>query len=310
MPKTFLPLFLLLASYTIGFAQVHITIKSTTDKVTLPYATIVNKSSSAMYSADKNGESLVATGIADSFHITYIGYKDLYIVLNATDKDKTIYLEPAIATLKAIVLQPCKLTKITKIKSDNKRDGSTFGGVTCSYIEKMPNNNTKFAVHLRGDKSWAKLQTLSFWVGGKWSWPNTPKNAFQSPLSLSFYSIDEATKTPRELLYDKPIFISPEKEGKQTLELDSLDISLPKEGVFVSFEFILDTAYQWKTTYKDTVTIHQGVRIDGAYTEGYGFVFFNFNTNSWFHPNGFDITNPTKIRGNLKLETTYKICKD
>jgi hypothetical protein len=94
------------------------------------------------------------------------------------------------------------------------------------------------------------------------------------------------------------------------LELDSFHIIIPNGGIFVSFEYILDTAYQWKTYYKDTVTIHQGVRIDGAFTEGLGFVFYNYNTNRWFHPNGFNITNPNKIRGNLKLETTYKICKD
>jgi hypothetical protein len=310
MAKIYLPFFLLLTSYTNGFAQVRITIKSATDKVALPYATIVNLKSGAMYSADKNGESLVATGIADSFHITYIGYKNLYIVLKATDKDKTIYLEPAIATLKAIVLPPCKLTKITKIKTNNKRNGSTLGGFGCFSKNKMPNYNGKFAVHLSADKSWAKLQTLSFWLVDSRAWPNTPDFAFESPLSLSFYSIDEVTKTPSYLLNDKPIIIFPEKEGKQILDLDSLDISLPTEGVFVSFEFILDTAYQWKTYYKDTVTIHQGVNIAGAYTEGYGVVYFNYKTNNWTHARGFDPINPMKNKGSLKLETTYKICKD
>jgi hypothetical protein len=304
MPRIYLSLFLLLSIFTKGIAQVHITIKSATDKVALPYATIVNLSSGAIYSADKNGELIIPSAANDSIRITYIGYKETVVTLN--DKDNTIYLEPAIATLKAIVLQPCKLTKITKIKS-NKGDGNGWSGIACGNFDK---SNGKVAFHISSGKSWAKLMSLNFWL--RKNYRSTPDYAIKSPLAVSFYTLDEATKLPGELLNDKPIFIFPEKEGKQKLELDSLDISLPKEGIFISFEFILDTTYQWKTisSIDETITVLQGVVLVGALSEGFGIIYFDFKKNAWFRFNNKDFFDPTKKYGSLKLETTFKICKD
>jgi hypothetical protein len=119
MHKIFLSILLFCCFSTNSISQIRITIKSSTDKVSLPYATIVNKSSGAMYSGDKNGESNVIVSSVDSFHVSYVGYNDVDFVLDTTTNNKTIYLEPKIATLKAIVLQPCKLTNTTILKTEN-----------------------------------------------------------------------------------------------------------------------------------------------------------------------------------------------
>jgi hypothetical protein len=308
MIKIYCSFLLLVGFVSKSIAQTQVTIRSAADSTVLSYATILDIANNKLSSADKNGSCTLSTDDKHTYRITYIGFNTIEFNLNATSTNQTVYILPKKEMMKMVVLAPCVLTKKYKINNEKKRDGATFGGTAWSGKETLSGNNAKFAVHLISSKSWAKLQTLSFWLVK--SWPNTPKYAFQSPLILSFYSTDEITKTPSELLYEKPIFINPKVEGKQTIELDSMGINLPKEGIFICFELISDTAYQWKTFYKDTVTIHQGARIAGTFTEGLGFVFFNYKTNKWFHPTGFDIMNPNKLRGNLKLETTFKICKE
>ena len=309
MQKILLPFIFYLFIGTAN-AQIQVTIKSLVDSSILPYATVLDVANNKLRSVDINGSCIISAEDKHIYRITYIGFNTTEFALKVSSNNQIIYLSPKKEMLKEVILPPCVLTKVYKKNNQQKKDGSNFGGIACVNREKLPDNNAKFSVHLSNDKSWSKLHALSFWLVGRSFWPQTPKNAFQSQLILSFYSIDKTTKMPAELLYNKPIFINPINDGKQTIELDNMDIILPKEGIFICFEFIIDTTYQWKTFNKDTVYVHQGVNIDGAYAESYGFVFFNNKTNSWFRSNSFDIMNPIKLRGNLKLEAVYKICKD
>ena len=134
-----------------------------------------------------------------------------------------------------------------------------------------------------------------------------PGFAVKSPLAISFYSCSETSILPAALLYEKPIFYFPKKNGKQILNIDSLNLHVPTEGIFVCFEFILDERYQWEQKVNDSIVVNQGVSIAGTKSDGYELAFFDYRVNGW---KKFEHQKSDNSRGTIKLETVYRYCKD
>ena len=220
---------------------------------------------------------------------------------NAYKEHDTVYLTRKISTLKELVIQPCRVSAEEKISNltDNKQE--QYGGVMSPKAE----NNGKVAVLIIPKKSPAKLRSLSFWLK---RWPYMPKYAVNSPFTISFYSSSETTKLPGDLLYEKPIFYFPEKEGRQSLKLDSLNINVPVEGIYICFEYIQDEKYQWVLPGKDTTIVNQGVCLAGTYCEGFGVVFFDYKTNSWMKNIYLARTRPDNTHASIKIEASYRYC--
>ena len=287
---------------SIAFSQKQISIRSASDSSTLSFATVFDVANKAVGSANEAGVFKISAKDYNSFRISYIGYEDLEIIPNAHKEFDTIYLTRKISTLKELVIKPCRLDAEEKISNLTDNNQALFGGV----MSPKANNNGKVAVLIIPKKSPAKLLSLSFWL--KRGLPFIPKYAEKSPFAISFYSYSETTKLPGDLLYEKPVFYFPKKEGKQFLKLDTLNINLPLEGMYVCFEFIQDEKYQWNLRSNDSIVVNQGVSLDGTYSEGFGLAFFDYKTNSWIKHLTFARTRPDNTHGTIKIEASYRYC--
>jgi hypothetical protein len=137
-----------------------------------------------------------------------------------------------------------------------------------------------------------------------------PEYAVQCPFMISFYEYIPETQLPGELLYDKPLFYFPKKDGKQSLSLDSLNIFVPREGIFICFELIMDDRFQWSLKNGDSTVVNQGVLLDGVYSNDYRLAFFNYAKNTWMGPRSYSEGEPPKLRGTIKLSLAFRYCDE
>ncbi|MDB5200215.1 MAG: hypothetical protein JWO92_2178 [Chitinophagaceae bacterium] len=295
---------------TTGFSQTQVSIKSAFDSSELSFASIFNLTKKIYSSANQGGIFKIPAKEKCSFRISYIGYDDLNFIPKSNKLFDTIYLIRKSSSLPQVLVQSCKFThevKITNFTKTKREEPS--GGVMCTRGE----SNGKAAVHIVANKTPAKLMSLSFWL---YKFNFMPEYAVNSPFLISFFSYSEKTKLPDELIYEKPVFYFPNEVGKQTLTIDSLNIYIPKEGIYVCFEYIMDERYQWEEKIKDSIILHQGILMAGSNSEGYDsegheLAFFDYKLNSWAQPKTPKITLPAiKINGTIKIETVYHYCKD
>ena len=296
-------IFILFGFSSLAFSQTQLSLKSAFDSSGLSFATVFDLTNKIFSSANEKGIFKLPFQVNGVFRISYIGYEDITFTPNSNKRFDTLYLTRKVASLREVVIQTCKSTYQEKISNFKNNKQGLFGGVKCTKGE----NNGKVAVHINAIKTPAKLSSISFWLNRL---TFIPKYAINSPLAISFYSYSEATKLPEELLYEKPIFYFPKKDGKQTLKIDSLNIHVPQEGIYVCFEFIMDERYQWEQKNNDTIIVSQGVHIAGSYCEGYELAFFDYKVNRWKSAKSQNTPRPDNSHGTIKIETEYQYCRN
>ena len=177
----------------------------------------------------------------DQILISYIGYESK--TLNAADfkfgSTNNFYLNPVLQELQEVVLvrEVPKYSGTKEIKSKNndyQNFSFQFGTENCRFIINPYNQAGKIksvTLDLTKVKDGAKPCKLC-------------KVDYVPSYSLKFYKYDKKQGKPGQEIYKKSIVIHPEnKTYKLKIDLDSLQIYLPKDGICVGIETI-NTKYE------------------------------------------------------------------
>ncbi|WP_417366627.1 hypothetical protein [Flavobacterium beibuense] len=176
--------------------------------------------------------------------ISYIGYKTKKIIV--TQKDTIVNLIPQPNFLSEIVLEKTvNYTHSKKIKSENRPDqyfGFQFGTENCTYIpnkEKKRGKVTEITLYHK------KLRSMNF-VDSTLGRDKNCKGCkvdYLASYKICFYEYDSSFKKPGAIIYDKEIIVYPKNtSGKFTINLDSLSVPFPANGICVGVE-IINTKY-------------------------------------------------------------------
>jgi len=289
------------------------------DGSALPFATLINYTHPNLVSANANGIAELTAHNGDSITVSYVGFKNTSFIFNS-NTDETIRLFKETNMLSLVTLLACK--KIKKFKYSNKdsvlfeimENGNRnhFGGIEW---DKGAWNIPQWAVRLNPEKENAFLKDFSFWLENSY---NAPKSAITAPLIISFYDVTDSI-LPGNVLTETPLFYYPQKIGKQTLNLDSLHLRIPPNGIYVSFQCVMNEEYAWTEIVKwkdsthqiskDTIFKRYGGRIDGIYTRNFDLAWFNPIKNKW---NSWtrELNGNNDLHGSIKCEAVLKYCDD
>lgn len=296
----------------------HFKIIAAEDGEALPFATLINYTHPNLVSANANGMAELSAQNGDSIAVSYVGFKNTSFIFNS-NIDHLIRLFKVISVLSPVTVQNCK--KMKKFKYSNKdsvnfrimENGNKayFGGFEW---HKRPWNKHQWAVRLNPEKENTSLKSFSFWLEKPFI---GPKSAIAAPLIISFFDVSDSI-LPGNVLTETPLFYYPQKTGKQTLNLDSFHLRIPPNGIYISFQCVMNEDYAWNETIhwkdttfhtsKDSVVEKFGGRIDGVYTRDFELATFNPIKNKWFI---WASSNKYKndFHGSVKCEAVLKYCE-
>ncbi|MGH2552199.1 MAG: hypothetical protein ACRDEB_00690, partial [Chitinophagaceae bacterium] len=165
-------------------------------------------------------------------------------------------------------------------------------------------------------KANAILKDFSFWIEKV---REAPDSSVLTPFLISLYEVSDTTNLPGELISYAPIFYFPKKSGKQTIKLDTLHIKIPYSGIYVSLQYIMNEAYEWKqlfwhkdsagTTIIDSVRYRYGGIIQGLHSKDFDLVWYNGIKDEWISIEQQSIPNES-FHSSIKCEATIKYCDD
>lgn len=299
--------------------EIHIV--CATDNSPLPYATITNHTHQWVISADKNGEAKISVSVGDTLSVSYVGYKTA-VFRYTGDHVQLVSLIQVQYFLPEVTIRNCRKSKEVLYKNSEgtnrvKMENGTINVYSGIISAKGVNNNVKTAVRLNPSMPNATLKNFSFWtVRGR----KAPKSSVLAPLIISFYDVSDSTNLPGELISNAPIIYFPKKAGKQTINLDSLYVSIPFNGIYVSFQTVFNEEYEWEFAIKipkgqgepvgrDTTVLVYGAMIDGVYAKDFDIAFYDAIKDSWRIAPYQPIAN-NNLHGTIKCEATIKYCED
>lgn len=231
-------LFLALTSFS-AFAQVKGTIKDNTTKEPIPYVNIWIEGEDNGTTSDENGNFVLPVGADTTKRILLnsVGYAPAYVKIS--DIGESIPLAPKPIELKEvnianktgkhhIIVNPLK--KLKRVKSYSHGSGARM---LARYIPYKPEyeaipyiNKIRFPV-----EKYKKSFTFN----------------------LRLYSVSE-DKSPGEPIYDENILITiPPNEKVITIDLSSLNIKMPDDGLYVVVERFLIKQNISGTVYKKVI---------------------------------------------------------
>ena len=267
-----------------------------------------------------DGVAHVAVEIGDSLSVSYIGYNTSRFRFSG-DKIQVIRLLPNQTLLPAVTVRTCKSPRqlvyknFVDIKKGKKTEEpeKSFLGVIWT---KGTLNSAKVAVRLNPLEENATLKDFSFWLESQ---SGAPKSAILNPLIIGLYDVNDSAYMPGELIVSKPILYFPKREGKQTIELDTLSIRIPPKGIYVSLQYVMHESYEWKQFFwhrdslgakvVDTIVYRYGGLIKGVRTKDFDFLWYNALKEEWFSVGGRQIPNDD-FHSSIKCEATIKVCED
>jgi hypothetical protein len=290
------------------FAQ-QFQVRSLEGHRSLPFASVLNITKGKLHFTDENGILSANLQLGDSLFITYVGYKSLKTKVSHVGQ--TFLLQEADALLKTVRIVNCKegekheYSNLIADTGENK-----FGGVCC-----WPRGATtvRIAVMLKSNFNESRLNAFSIWLKRGFG---APKQSIQTPILFSFYSIDETSMLPGELLSNQQVIYFPKAEGKQTIKIDSLYLNMQNPGMYVGIEFVYNEKYEWPRRYFDTekgidsVSIQYGAQLDGVFSEDFTLAFYNYKNNNWSFAGHNDKSTIYKVHGTIKFAAELTPCKE
>lgn len=198
------------------------------DETRLPiqYATIelVDNNSGAL--TNKQGYfSIVLTekNRKGLINIRLLGYKPISEDLNKFIKNKvdTIYLIRDTIDLTEITISSQQINCPKEILGVSEKNNSAF-------CENVGNQIAVFCKNVNDNKK-GKINSLSFYIksGGK----------YNAPFRVRLYDVDENGLPGKELLKENLIVAANKKKWFE-IDIDSLNITIPKTGFFIAMEWI------------------------------------------------------------------------
>jgi hypothetical protein len=181
--------------------------------------------------------------------ITTIGYESKKVKFsdfnNQNDSLIIIYLKPGIEALDEIELTDKKLKYSSTKTILSEREKEMF------YSFQFGSENVTFIKNEFYKKG--KIETLYLDLLKVKDYPNECKKCkvdYIVSLNIKFYEYNKKNKLPGKELYHKNIIVEPEnKTYKFKIDVDSLNIDFPKEGVCIGVETINTKYVKPKTSF-------------------------------------------------------------
>jgi len=265
----------------------------------LSYATIRNSTQNYSKSANRTGEAIIEGNFGDSIIISYVGYNDVGFIVN-TEHQKLISLSRTFMFLPEVQVFNCKKTKRFTLKNQFKipKTGNYYGGVNWTYSD----ITNPYAFLINDIPSNSQIINLSFWLKKHYQ---SPDSIISAPIMIMAFAVDSLTQLPSKPLISKPIIYYPERDGKQSINIDSVQLFTPKNGLYIAFQYIIDKKYSWEHPLKttngtDTTIISYGGIIEaGLVMRNYKSVIYDLSQRKWikFAPNLI-----------IKFEMEFKKC--
>lgn len=173
----------------------------------------------------------------DSIRISHIGYQTKTVELDAitenTNFNASFYLEPKAENLGELVI-PRKVQyksgeRIKPVKVNSHSLGFQFGTENCTLIPNPKKKKGKVkAIVLDLIKMPEYNKDIPKW-----------KLDYLATLSIKFYNFNAKENKPAEEVYGKKIIVEPDnKTYKLEVNVDSLDIPFPEDGICIGVEMI------------------------------------------------------------------------
>ena len=289
-------------------AQSLLQIKTFEGHKPLPFATVFNHSKNLVRFSDENGTCLMNLENGDSITISFVGYEKLSEVFHS-DHGLNFLLKQKTEQLSPVLVNSCNKWKVDKISSldpDPHDQGPEFGGLTWGSAV-----DARVAVMLKPAFENSALSKVSLWIKHA---PGAPKMAIHTPMILSFYSVTDSTQLPGDLISSRQVIYSPRKEGRQTIDIDSLHIRIPGEGMYLAIQYIIEDKYQWPIRYIDsakcidTVEMAHGAWFQGAYSNDFILAYYNYKYDKWAFGGQRDKSTINQRHGTIKFEAEIKYC--
>jgi len=291
--------------FNLGKSQTNIVVLDSSSKQPLSYSTIYQFSSKSLFLCNNSGSIQLNILKQDSIRVSYAGYIDKVIKIE-TNKLNEIFLVRDIIILPEVLLKPCSEWS-KSISYKPAADSGSFGGILWGHMGDIG----RIAMFVGSQGSKRKL--MSFEVELKSGIRGTKENA-KAPIRFSFYSIDGLTMLPSDLLTTKTILFYPKRIGSQQINVDSLNLMIPEEGMYISLESYQDDRYSYLVPTKmpngdvESFKMYGGA-LDGIYTKDSWLCFYSFKTAQWFFGGGKPL-DKTRIHGALKYKIKYIVCND
>jgi len=220
-------------------------------KYPLELATVRFLKSNYITFTDSIGNFNTSVGNELQAEITYIGYKSKIVRLDRGIKN--VMLQPDVNDLSELIIESEKVNYINKKKIKTARAeeyfGFQFGTEHCTYIS---NTYHKQGVINSISLFLSKLRNMNF-VDRTLGWDKDCKECkvdYVASFKVSIYEYDFHLKKPGKLLSRSDIIVHPNnKSYKFTIDLDSLKIIFPKDGVCIGVELINTKYKNPKTTF-------------------------------------------------------------
>lgn len=211
----------------------------------LDLATIFFKDSKYTIFSDAEGKFSVEINPKDKIAIlviSSIGYEDLEIDLKGYSENrthrKTFELAPKVQLLDEIVISNEKIDygspkTINSKRTPRARFSFQFGTENVTFVQNPYFKNGKIKKVILSLDKLKKNNAVPKWVMD-----------YVTAYSVKFYKYDARNQKPGEELYSKNIIAEPENKSYDfIIDVDSLNIPFPKEGVCIGIEY-LNTRYK------------------------------------------------------------------
>lgn len=291
--------------FSSGKSQSIITVVDSISMEALPYATVYQYSGKLLFLCTNLGETKLNIVEPDTLRISYAGYIDKVFPVKQV-KNIKVALARNSRLLPEVVVKPClKWSKTISYKPE--ADTGSFGGFMWGNMGDKGRIAMFLPPHAAGNKLISFTLRLKPGIRGN-------KTASKAPIRFSFYEIDTATMLPSELLTAKTILFQPDRLGAQKINVDSLGLIIPEQGMYIALEGYQDNAYSyWIQTNlpdgtRDKVKLY-GASFEGIYSKKTWLSFYNFKTGQWIF-SGNRPFEKQRRHGAIKYEIKYAVCKD
>ncbi|MBO3116672.1 carboxypeptidase-like regulatory domain-containing protein [Winogradskyella sp. DF17] len=197
----------------------------------IPYVTISFGNNDGIYT-DQNGRFDLSLITSDSIRLSSLGYQSKIIAINTIQRD-TIFLNPTDIQLNEVLVSNKKQKfKTKKIKSINDRDflNSYRNPIGCEIACLIKNDFSKNDVQLKSITIPSYNKTMDFNGANK---QVLKRHAFSTLYKVNFYfNLDG--KPGERITSDTLTIQFNEKTDKLKINLESHQIYLPKNGLFIS----------------------------------------------------------------------------
>jgi hypothetical protein len=192
----------------------------------VPYANIACLNSTYGATADSIGQfTLPIKSINDQFKISSIGFKSQAVSAFDLSKDTIVLMDPIIIELSAV----------ETISSAKKFKNKTIGWPLRKsnyYITSLPGNH--FSTKLDCPKDWegCYIESVQFLIA--------KMGCNHSPIRVRILKVNTANMPGDDILLENKIVSNYSSETYETITVDlkSHGIKIPKEGIFVSIEWL------------------------------------------------------------------------